>query len=129
MSRNLFSGFWEEATMKVFDGCNLLILAISPEINMQIFPIMVRIISHGFLAYTYLPVTVAFPTLVSILVGQAAIVPDSILLETFSDYLTDMEAKTLREALESTTLFSQKLNEDLISVLARFNCMQGNSLR
>ena len=124
VARDLLSGFWEEATRKVFDGCNLLIPTISPEVNIQVFPIMGRLLSHGFLACSYLPVVIAFPTLVSTLIGPAAVVQDSILLEVFSDSLTDVEAKILREALESTAPFTQKFRKKLIQVLARFNCRE-----
>ena len=110
--------------MKVFNGCNLLIPAISPEVNMQIFPVMGHIVSHGFLACSYLPVTIAFPTLVSVLVGQAAIVPDFILLETFSDYLTDMEAKTLQEANATQSKVEGRPHFGACQIQ-----LQGNSLR
>jgi len=124
VARDLFSGFWQEATRKVLDGCNLLVPMITPEMNTQVFPVMGRLLSHGFLACSYLPVVIAFPTLVSTLIGPAAVVPDSVLLEAFSDFLTDVETKIIREALESTAPFTKKLRKELVPVLARFNCRE-----
>ena len=60
VARNLLSGFWEEAVKKTFDGYRLLVPVIYPEIDMQVFPILGRVLSHGFLACNYLPVVIAF---------------------------------------------------------------------
>lgn len=124
VARDLFSGFWEEAVKRVFDGSNLMIPAIHPEIDMQVFPILGRLVSHGFLACSYLPVVIAFPTLVSVLLGPNTVVPDSILLNTFPDLLTDLESSIVREAIECTSPFSQELKKSLIDVLARFGCRE-----
>ena len=48
VARDMFSGFWEEAAKRVFDGSNLLIPAIHPEIDMQVFPTLGCLLSHGF---------------------------------------------------------------------------------
>ena len=124
VARDMFSGFWEEAAKRVFDGSNLLIPTIHPEINMQVFPILGRLLSYGFLACNYLPVVIAFPTLVSVLLGPNTIVPDSILLSTFPDLLTDLESRVIREAIECKSPFSQELTKNLIDMLARFGCRE-----
>ena len=121
VARNMFSGFWEEAAKRVFDGSNLLIPAIHPEI--EVFPTLGRVLSHGFLACNYLPVVITFPTLVSVLLGPNTVVPDSILLSIFTDLLTDLELRILREAIGCKSPFNQELM-NLIDVLARFGCKE-----
>ena len=124
VARDMFSGFWEEAAKRVFDGYNLLIPAIHPEIDMQVFPIMGCLLSHGFLACSYLPVVIAFPTLVGILLGPTTVIPDSILLHVFPDLLSDLEAGVLREAIGCKSQFTQELKNKLVAVLARFDCRE-----
>ena len=97
VARDLFSRFWEEATKKLFDGCNLLTLSVRPEVDVTIFPIMGGLLSHGFLTCSYLPVVLAFPTLVGALIGPTTIVPDSILLEAIADFLSEVESKVIQE--------------------------------
>ena len=124
VARDLLSGFWEEAVKRTFDGYRLLVPAIYPEIDMQVFPIMGRVLSHGFLACNYLPVVIAFPTLVGILLGPNTVVPDSILLQVLPDFLSDLEAGVLREAIACTSQFTHELRNKLIAVLARFDCRE-----
>ena len=102
----------------------MLIPAIHPDIDKQVFPILGCLLSHGFLACNHLPVVIAFPTLVSTLLGPNTAVPDSILLNTFPDLLTDLESSILREAIRYKSPFSQELKNNLINVLARFGCRE-----
>ena len=68
-SIDMLSGFWDEAYRKLFDGCALLIPVIHPQVDMALSPVMGQIISHGYLACSFLPVCVAFPTLACMLLG------------------------------------------------------------
>ena len=85
---------------------------------------MGRLLSHGFLTCSYLPVVVAVPTLVGALIGPTTIVPDSILLEAIADFLFEVESKVIQEAIRCTTEFDSNLKSNLISVFARFNCRE-----
>lgn len=61
VARDMFSGCCEEATKKAFNGCNLLVPMIRPEIDVQVFLFMGRLLCHDFLACNYLPVATGFP--------------------------------------------------------------------
>ena len=62
-----------------------------PQTDMTNLPILGRIISHGFLISGFLPVRIALPTLITMLKGPATIIPDLIILNTFTDYFNDYE--------------------------------------
>ena len=120
VARDMLSGFWEEAAKRTFDGYRLLV----PEIDMQVFPIMGRVLSHGFLACNYLSVVIVFPAIVGILLSPKTVVPDSILLQVLPDFLSDLEAGVLREAIACTLQFTNELRNKLVAVLARFDCRE-----
>lgn len=124
VSRDMLSGFWEEAYGKLFDGCNLLTPVIHPQVDMQVFRIIGRILSHGYLVSGFLPVRIAFPTVACILLGPNVAISDNILLDTFPDCLSDCEASVVREAMTCTTAFGPALSHDLVDVLSRFGCRE-----
>jgi hypothetical protein len=97
VSRDMFSGFWEEAYKKMFDGCQLLTPVIHPQVDMRVLPIIGRILSHGYLTSGFLPVRIALPTLACILLGPTVGISDGVLLDTFLDWLSDYEAKRSME--------------------------------
>ena len=61
--RDMFSGFWEEAYFKFFDGSSLHTPVLHATIDMTKLPLLGKILSHGFLVCGYLPIRVAFPSL------------------------------------------------------------------
>ena len=118
VSRDMLSGFWEEVYQEVFDGCRLLTPVIHPQVDMKVFAIIGRILSHGYLASSFLPVRIAFPTLACILLGPTVSISDYILLDTFQDCLSEYEAEVVREALNCTKAFGSKLQTKLMDVLS-----------
>ena len=58
--RDMFSGFWEEAYLKFFDGSSLLTPVLHATIDMTRLQLLGNILSHGFLVCSYLPVRVHF---------------------------------------------------------------------
>jgi hypothetical protein len=124
VSRDMLSGFWEEAYQKLFDGCRLLTPVIHPQVDMKVLPVIGRILSHGYLASGFLPVRIALPTLACILLGPTVNIPDGILLNTFPDCLSEYEAEVIREALNRTKAFGSKLQAKLMDMLSRFGCRE-----
>ena len=47
VSRDLFSAFWNIACQKLFDGSGTFIPAIHPHMDMQVFPLLGRILSFS----------------------------------------------------------------------------------
>lgn len=123
VSRDM-SGFWEQAYQNVFDGCGLLTPVIHPQIDMQVLPIIGRILSHGYLVANFLPIRIAFPSLACMLLGPTVIIPDSILLDTFPDCLSEYEAGIIRECLGCTAPFGANLEGRVMDVLSWFGCRE-----
>ena len=96
VSRDMFSQFWSEACLKCFDGGNLLVPAINPHMDVSVFS--VTILSHGFLVSTFLPLRIAFPSpsLAAMLLGPTVLIPNSILIDAFADYLSTNENAFIR---------------------------------
>ena len=59
--RDMFSAFWKEAYTKFFEGSNLLIPMVNPHIELSVYPIFGRIISHAYLVAGYFPVRITLP--------------------------------------------------------------------
>ena len=104
-------------------GCSLLTPVIHPHTDLQALPLLGRVVSHGYLTCGFLPVRIAFPTLVQILLGPATTVPDNILLQSFADSLSTYEASVLREAFHRDSI-SSELKTKLVTVLGRFGCRE-----
>ena len=124
VSRDMLSGFWEEAYRKIFDGCSLLTPVIHPQVNTQVLLLIGRILSHGYLASSFLPVRITFPTLACIFLGPNAVISDDILLDTFPDCLSEYESGVVQECLGYKTNFDPKLHDKLVGVLSRFGCRE-----
>lgn len=124
VSRDMLSGFWEEAYRKLFNGCSLLTPVMHPQIDTEAFSSLGRILSHGYLVCGFLPVRIAFPTLVCLLLGPHTVIPDSILLDTFPDSLSEFEAGVLRDVLKQRKPFNDEMKTKVIGVLARFGCRE-----
>ena len=70
---DLFSGFWEEAYLRFFDGSSLVTPIVQANVDMASLPMLGRILYHGFMVTGYLPVRIAFPILACILKGPLLI--------------------------------------------------------
>lgn len=96
VSRDMFAGFWEQLYGNLFDGSTLLTPVLHPQVDMSI--LLGRILSHGFFACGFIPVRIAFPTLVMMLKGTSSVIPDCIILNMFPDTLSEYDASIIREA-------------------------------
>lgn len=125
LSRDLFSGFWEQAYSVCFDGGSLITPCVRPDTDVSTLPVLGRIISHGYLATGFLPLRIAFPSLVSILLGSNITIPDRLLVEAFKDSVSCYEASILKEALlVKGASFNQDMVTKLISVISKFGCTE-----
>ena len=86
-------------------------------------PTLGKIVSHGYLLSGYFPVRIALPTLASVLLGPATVVPSQCLLQSFRDYLGQLDRSTIREASKvKGNSFGTELSTKLLSVLSRSGC-------
>ena len=125
VQRDMYSAFWEVAYSKIFEGATLLVPMVHPHLDMTIFPILGRILSHGYLVAGHLPVRISLPTLINMLLGPKQ-VSSQILLESFLDYISGTERRVFKEALsyQQDDRFPSNIQERLLSVLCRFRCRQ-----
>lgn len=123
VTRDMFSAFWDECHSKLFEGLNLLVPLLHPQSDTSIFPIIGRIISHGYLVCGFLPVCVALPCLLCILCGPGTVVPQQVLQDAFLDYISTTEKSIFKEALNAST-FTEDVKEKLMNTLSRFGCRQ-----
>ena len=127
VQRDIFSAFWETAYSVLFKGASLLTPMFHPEMDLTLFSVVGRILSHGYLVAGVLPVRVAVPTLISMLLGPGTTISDTILLNTFLDFVSSCERSTLNSALaysHSENSFPGQLQEELITILGVFGCRQ-----
>jgi len=124
VQRDMYSAFWEKAYTMFFEGSSLLTPMVHPQVNISLFPVLGKIISHCYLVSGMLPVRIALPTLMCILKGPLTSVPDSDLTEAFLDYITIEERHTFKSALACEDAFFPELVDELISTLGRFGCRE-----
>ena len=124
VQRDVFSAFWVEAYIHLFEGAKTLIPMVQPGIDISTFSIIGRIISHGYLASGFLPIRIALPSLISMILGPSITIPSSIIIESFIEYVSEVERVTLKSALASSVPFSSSMAEDLVNILSRFGCRQ-----
>lgn len=124
VSRDMFSGYYEEMYEKVLDGASLLYPVVQPHTDLSSLPEVGMVISHAYLVSGCLPTRMVFPSLAQCLLGPATKIPCSILVESFLDSLSPYDASVLRDALREircgSARFSDSIECSLISTLSRF---------
>ena len=126
VQRDMFSAFWEQAYSTLFEGSTTLIPMVHPQIDISLYTILGRIVSHGYLTSGILPDRIALPTLIQFLLGPGVTLPQAILLDAFIDYISATERQTLKTALSCRydTVFPNPLFMEVTNILSRFGCRQ-----
>ena len=117
ITRDMFSGFWEEAYITLFDGVTLL-----NQTDLQAFSTLGKIMSHGYLVSGFLPVCIVLPSLLCMLLSTSIELPSSILLDALIDYVNPNEREKLKYAIEGKDFL--EIKSEVIAVLSRFGCRQ-----
>lgn len=126
VQRDMFSAFWEKAYSVLFEGATTLIPMVHPQIDMTLYTIFGRIISHGYLTTGILPDRIALPTLVQFLLGPSVSLSQDMLLDAFIDYISTTERQILRTALSGSygSVFPNPMLVEITTVMSRFGCRQ-----
>ena len=125
--RDLFSAFWEESYVKNFDGEKLLVPAVHPNMDMTVLRLLGTILSHGFMVCGFLPIRLAFPIVAAALLGPETEFPDSMIIDSFIDYLSTYESSLISQALcevKNGKELTQTLQAQIISIFSRLGCVQ-----
>ena len=94
---------------------------VRPNTDMAVLRLHGTILSHGFMACGFLPIRIAFPTLAAVFFGPKVEVPDSIILDSFINYLATYESSFISQALtkvENNNQLPSTLQEQIISTLS-----------
>ena len=65
-----------------------------------------------------LPVGIALPSLICMVLGPTTSTPSSIIVQSFADYVSDVECRTLKEALDSSTPFTPAVRAELVNIMS-----------
>lgn len=124
VQRDMFSTFWVEAYIHLFEGAKTLIPMVQAGIDMSTFSVIGKIICHGYLACGLFPIRIALSSLILTMLGPSVTIPSNIVTESFVDYVSEVERLTLKSALAATVPFSSSMTEHLVNKLSRFGCRQ-----
>lgn len=122
--RDMLSDFWEKAYLRLFDGERLLVPIMDPSVNLSMFSVLGFIIAQGFMVTGFLPIRISFPVLASVLCGIEVTIPETIMVESFIDYLSNHECSVLKAAISHSGPFSDAMKNSLISILSRLGCTE-----
>ena len=127
VSRDIVSGFWQEAYERLFDGSISFVPAVHPHIEFSLFEVLGKILSHGYLCTGFLPTQISFPTFAAMVLGCQVQISSSVLLESLFDYVSDVDCSVLVSAVQFSRdhprqNFSPQLYNSLLNILSRFQC-------
>ena len=130
VGRDLFSGFFEECYVKLFDGGLVLTPFIHPHMKPSQLKSVRKVISHAYLDSGVFPIRIAFPCLAAILLTMAKDIPARYRLEALVDSLSVYDAGVLKRALEFTDAgpncrdFPSDIQSSLLPLLSHFGCRE-----
>ena len=92
---------------------------------METFATLGAIISHGYLGSGYLPIRIALPTLICILLGPTAELSNKVLVEAFINHLSDTHRDSIKDAIKQIKLqcFTKETSEEILSILSHYGCI------
>ena len=117
--RDMLSSFWDEAYRQFFDAGSPVL---HPQLDVQVLPLLGKILSHGYLGTGFLPVSIAFPVLVAILL-KCTEMSDQILISAFLQAVSAVDADLLTRCLCATE-FSASQQTQLTGLLSCFGSRQ-----
>ena len=117
VSREMFSAFFEEAYVKLFDGLSTVVPIDFPNFSSSPLPILGTVISHAYIVAGILPVKIAYPSLCGMLLRNAICLPDEVLIQAFVESLNCHEAGILKSASSAVKSGLDVFPEEMLSGL------------
>uniref|UniRef100_A0A1X7TQY9 HECT domain-containing protein n=1 Tax=Amphimedon queenslandica TaxID=400682 RepID=A0A1X7TQY9_AMPQE len=129
VSKDIVSGFWQEAYERLFDGSISFVSAVHPHIEFSLFEVLGEILSHGYFCTGFLPTQISFPTLATMILGCQVQISPYILLEPLFDYFSDEDRSVLSTALQFSKdnpnmKFPSQILDSLLNVFCHFQCLR-----
>lgn len=78
---------------------SLLTPLIHPQTDISVFPILGKILSHGYLLQGFLPLRICLPSLAVMIFGSGVSIPDEVLVRSFADSLSSVEAALIKSTM------------------------------
>ena len=129
VSRDVVTGFWLHAYEKLFDGSTVYVPVVNPSTDLSQLEVVGKILSHGYLSIGFLPVPLAFPTLIAMLLGPSVEIDSHILNASFFEYLGYVDRDILCRAVQIAKVgsygkFPLPLEQELLTVFSMFGIRQ-----
>ncbi len=124
VSRDMFSAFFAEMYICLFDGSSLLYPAVNASIDLNLFDVIGTILSHAYLLFGIFPDRIAFPCLASIFLGPTTILTDAVLHESFLCSLCVYDASILQRGLAIDNELPFDLQQKLLTILSSHGCRE-----
>ena len=123
VTRDLFSAFYSEAYLRLFEGTSSLFPANHAGVQMSSFQTLGTIMSHSYLVSGILPDRVAFPCLATALLGPHIAIDEKILEEAFVCSLSTYETGILKEAIAfKGQSFPNVMQSQISTILGSYGC-------
>ena len=120
VQRDMYTAFWQEAYTHLFEGSTTVIPMVHSQMDLQVYALLGRVISHGYLATGILPDRITLPSLLVALLGPSVTVSTSILLDAFLDYVSATERAILKQAIDNHDGSFEV--DQIVAILSRFGC-------
>ena len=89
------------------------------------YNVLRSILSHGFMSSSILPNRLDFPVIASTLLGSNVVISDEIIVDSFTDHVSNFEGSVFREALViAESQFSPQLEAGLLNMLSTRDCRE-----
>ena len=128
VARDMFSAFWELSYVQDMDGGSTYVPMVHPHTDIHHYNVLGSILSHGFMACGFLPIRLSFPVIAYTLLGCKVTIPDSIIIESFIDFVSVYENTVFRDALKlskkGSSTFPPQMLESLTIILGRMGCRE-----
>lgn len=115
LTRELFSQGWKTILPQFFEGTTFHVPRVDPDCTEELFEILGRIASHGFVLTGYFPVGIAPASVIGIFDYQS--LSDVDLIYSFLSFLTEGE----RATVEKSMCIKVGVDDIIVDVLSRFN--------
>lgn len=117
VSRDVYSGFWDEFMLKNADGEMFRVPVLSNDYGECEWEAIGRILVKGYKDVKYFPVSLAPACFIYVCFGEAAVSPE-MLKESFLAYLPTSE----KDIMESAIAGNCEDQDELLDILDRFEC-------
>lgn len=119
LTRELFSQGWKNILPLFFEGTSFHVPRVDPDCSEELFEILGRIASHGFVLTGYFPVGIAPASVISIFDPDA--LNEKGLIYSFLSFLTEGERAAAEKAIDKSKV---SVDDTLLDILSRYNVRQ-----